>query len=181
MMHRLFVAIDFPQEIIKELTSICFGVPGAGWTPEEQLHLTLRFIGEVDGVLFKEIKEDLKNVEGNSFSMRLKGLGHFPPRKAPRVLWAGIETNDTLVQLRNRVNSVLVRLGLEPEHRKYSPHVTIARLKNTPITKVTDFLAVNGLFSAGPFEVSKFSLYSSVLTQKGAIHNIEASYDLNRT
>jgi len=181
MIHRLFVAIDFPQEIIKKLTSLCFGVPGAGWTPEKQLHLTLRFIGEVDGVLSKEIKEDLKNVEGNSFSMRLKGFGHFPPKKAPRVLWAGIETNDTLVQLRNRVNSVLVRLGLEPEHRKYSPHVTIARLKNTPITKMTDFLAVNGLFSAGPFKISKFSLYSSVLTQKGAIHNIEASYDLNRT
>lgn len=180
-MPRLFVAIDFPEEIMKELTSICFGVPGARWVPEKQLHLTLRFIGEVDGVLFKEIREDLKDIKGDSFSMRLKGLGHFPPKKAPRVLWAGIETKDTLVQLRNRVNSVLVRLGLEPERRKYSPHVTIARLKNTPITKVTDFLAVNGLFSAGPFEVSKFRLYSSVLTPKGAIHNIEASYDLNRT
>lgn len=181
MMHRLFVAIDFPEEIIKELTSLCFGVPGAKWVPEEQLHLTLRFIGEVDGGLFKDIREDLKDVKVNPFSMRFKGLGHFPPKKAPRVLWAGIETNDSLVQLRNRANSVLVALGLEPEHRKYSPHVTIARLKNTPITKVTNFLALNGLFSTNSFEISKFHLYSSVLTSKGAIHNIEASYNLNKT
>ena len=179
-MHRLFIAIDFPEEIVKALSSLCFGVPGARWVRAEQLHLTLRFIGEVEGSFYKEIKEGLKDVTENSFSIHLNALGHFPPRKTPRVLWAGVEKNGPLVHLRNRINSVLFGLGLEPEKRKYSPHITIARLNNTHISKVADYLAINGLFDTNPFTVSKFSLYSSVLTPNGAIHKIEADYYLNK-
>lgn len=177
-MHRLFVAVDLPSDIREELATICFGLPGARWVPTDQLHLTLRFIGEVDGNLFKDINEMLSSVTAEPFTMRLKGIGHFPPRKRPRVLWVGIEANDSLLRLRGKIESALVRGGLEPEGRKYSPHITIARLKDTPAVKVGNFIAANGLFASPSFSVQKFLLYSSKLTAKGAIHTIEAVYPL---
>ncbi len=177
-MHRLFVAVDLPSEIKKELATISFGLPGARWVPADQLHLTLRFIGEVDGNLFKDIKEMLSAVAAENFAMRLKGIGHFPLRKRPRVLWVGIETNDRLLRLRSKIESTLVRGRLEPEGRKYSPHITIARLKDTPAVKAGNFIAANGLFASPSFTVQEFLLYSSKLTVKGAIHTIEAVYPL---
>ena len=177
-MYRLFVAVDLPSEIKKEIGTISFGLPGARWIPADQLHLTLRFIGEVDGNLFKDIKEMLSSVTTEPFAMRLKGVGHFPPRKRPRVIWVGIEANDSLLRLRGKIESVLVRRGLEPEGRKYSPHITVARLKDTPAVKAGNFIAANGLFASPSFTVQEFLLYSSKLTAKGAIHTIEAVYPL---
>ncbi len=173
---RLFVAIDLPETIKKELTGISFGLPGARWVPLDQLHLTVRFIGEVDGGLFDDIRSGLEQVEASEFLLTLKGLGHFPPRKDPRVLWVGMEKNDALLALRKKVDSVLVGCGLAPEKRKFSPHITLARLKKTPLQRVTRFLAGNALFSLPDFSVTRFYLYSSVLTSKGAVHTIEAEY-----
>lgn len=177
-MYRLFVAIDLPPEIKRELGEICFGLPGARWVPADQLHLTLRFIGEVDGGLGKDIREMLSTVTMAPFTVRLKGVGHFPPRKRPRVLWVGLEANDMILRLRGRIESILVRGGLEPEGRKYSPHITIARLQDTPAVKAGNFLAANGLFATAPFPVHDFLLYSSKQTPKGAIHTVVASYPL---
>jgi 2'-5' RNA ligase len=178
-MPRLFVAIDLPEPVVEELALFCCGMPGARWVAPEQLHLTLRFIGEVDGGLFREIQEALIGVAGKAFDLRVKGFGYFPPRKQPRVLWAGVEPADEVTLLRNRVEKELVRLGLEPEPRKFSPHITLARLHETPVGKVTQFLGGNGLYASPLFTVSEFHLYSSVLTSRGAIHTIEASYPLS--
>lgn len=177
-MYRLFVAIDMPPDIRSVLSGICFGVPGAKWIPDEQLHLTLRFIGEVDGGVFRDIREALADIEAKSFAVRLKGVGHFPPRKAPRVLWAGIEPAAPVAALRNRVEAVLVRLGLEPEKRKFSPHITLARLRESPLGKVSRFLAANSMFATAEFRVPAFHLYSSTLTPKGAFHEKQATYAL---
>ncbi len=177
-MHRLFVAIDPPAPIKKRLQQLCFGVPGARWVDPEQLHLTLRFIGPVEGGLMAEIKEALASIEAPPFVMRLQGIGHFPPRQSPRVLWVGVEKNPDLLQLRNKVESTLVRLGLPPEKRKFAPHITLARLKNTPAGRVGNFIAANGPFETGSFPVQEFSLYSSSLTPKGAIHRREATFPL---
>lgn len=177
-MVRLFVAIDLPKEVRRDLSFLCCGLPGARWVPEEQIHLTLRFIGEVDGAVFQDIKAGLEDVKHAPFPMRLQGLGFFPPRKSPRVLWAGIEKNDALVQLRNRAEAVLVRCGLAPETRKFAPHVTLARLTNTPVGRLANFLAGNGLYATEPFMVDAFHLYSSFLTSKGAFHQVESSYGL---
>lgn len=176
---RLFVAVDLPEAIKNELSAICFGVPGARWVPLDQLHLTVRFIGEVDGGLFDDIRSGLDQVEADEFSLTLKGLGHFPPRKDPRVLWVGLEKNDSLCALRKKVDGVLAGCGLAPEKRKFSPHITLARLKKTPLSRVTQFLAGNALFSLPEFSVSRFYLYSSVLTSKGAVHAVEAEYLLS--
>ncbi|HIJ91025.1 MAG: RNA 2',3'-cyclic phosphodiesterase [Desulfobulbaceae bacterium] len=177
-MYRLFVAIDLPPDIVARLQELCYGVPGAKWVQPEQMHLTLRFIGEVDGGVFREIKEGLADIQSLTFSLQVKGLGFFPPRKTPRVLWAGIAPVEEVCGLRNRIENVLVGMGLTPEGRKYSPHITLARLHDTPLARLGRFLAGNGLFATEPFPVSEFHLYSSELTSKGAFHAIEASYYL---
>ena len=179
-MYRLFVAIDLPEGIRETLAGLCCGIPDARWVTPEQLHLTLRFIGDTDGGLFGEIREALAEIAPPSFTMRLKGFGCFPPRKAPRVLWVGIEQpNEPLLKLRNRVEATLVRLGMEPEHRKFAPHITLARLREPPMHRLTNFLSGNNLFATETFPVTEFLLYSSTLSTKGAIHTVEASYPLS--
>lgn len=177
-MHRLFVAIDLPAGIKEQLSILCCGLPGARWVAPDQIHLTLRFIGDVDSSVFTEVREMLTEINCEPFSLQLEGIGFFPPRGNPRVLWVGVRKNERLVQLRNRLESLLIRGGLEPEGRKYSPHITLARLKNTPGSKVGAFIVHNGLFMTEEFSVNEFFLYSSVLNSKGAKHFIEQCYSL---
>ena len=176
---RLFVAIDLPEAVKERLTMISCGLPGARWLKAEQLHLTMRFIGEVDGDRFLDIRDELAEVSCESFPMQLQGVGFFPPRKKPRVVWVGLEKNEQLVRLRNRIESVLVRTGLEPEGRKFAPHITLARLNKTPASKVGRFLEHHSLFISPLFQVNEFRLYSSVLNAGGATHYVEQEYLLN--
>ena len=175
-MHRLFVAIDLPEPVRERVSRISCGLPGARWVSPEQLHLTLRFIGEVDGALFLDIREHLAGVHQKDFFLQLEGVGFFPPRGKPRIIWVGLRKNEALLQLRNRVESHLVALGLAAENRKFSPHITLARLKNTPPVKVGRFLENHSLFLSESFSVESFHLYSSLLGRKGAIHRKEATY-----
>ena len=178
-MPRLFIAVDLPDIIKKNLEAMFFGIPGARWVTHDQLHLTVRFIGEVEGNLFHDIKSALEEVGVAPFGLQLKGVGHFPPRGAPRVIWIGLEKSEPLQLLRKKIDTPLLKIGLEPEKRKFSPHITLARLKNTPIQKIANFLSGNGLFSQKPFQVDDFKLYSSSLTPKGAIHRAERVYSLS--
>jgi 2'-5' RNA ligase len=177
-MPRLFIAVDLPGTMKKNLERMFFGIPGARWVALDQLHLTVRFIGEVDGALFLDIKNTLEEVSISPFDIQLKGVGHFPPRGAPRVIWVGLEKSEPMQLLRKKIDGALLKIGLEPEGRKFSPHITLARLKNTPLQKVADFLSANGLFSQEPFQIDDFKLYSSTLTPKGAIHKVERVYSL---
>lgn len=178
-MYRLFTAIDLPEALARRLAAMGFGLPGARWVPAEQLHLTLRFIGEVDGGRFREIGEALDDVRANPFELQLSGFGCFPPRGPARILWVGVEPTAPVAALHRKVENVLVRQGLvEPEKRKFSPHVTVARLQNVPVAKLGNFLAGNNLFRSETFTVTNFHLYSSELTPKGPIHQLEASYSL---
>jgi 2'-5' RNA ligase len=177
-MPRLFIAVDLPAETKNNLESISYGIPGAKWIDPQQIHLTVRFIGEVDGTTFLDIKTALEQVSLKPFSLALKGVGHFPPRGKPRVLWVGIEQSQPLQSLKGRIDKILATVGLQPEGRKFSAHITLARLKNSPIHMVANFLAGNGLFSQEPFEIKDFKLYSSTLTPKGAIHKVEKVYPL---
>ena len=177
-MPRLFIAVDLPDAIRNNLGSMSFGIPGAKWVAPEQLHLTVRFIGEVDGGLFRDIRDVLDEVRLAPFTMQLKGVGCFPPRGMPRVLWVGLEKCEPLQLLRKKIDSALLRVRVEPEGRKFAPHITLARLKNTPVRKIANFLAGNGLFSQEPFQVEDFKLYSSILSPKGAYHRIERVYPL---
>jgi RNA 2',3'-cyclic 3'-phosphodiesterase len=173
---RLFIALDLPEPVQEELRQICCGLPGARWTPLEQLHLTLRFIGETDGGMFRTISHALAEIRCPAFALQLRGIGFFPPRKTPHTLWVGVEKSDDLLQLHRKMESALTAVGLETEQRKFAPHVTLARLRNTPADRIGGFLAQHSLLSPPPFQVSAFRLYSSVLSRSGAKHYAEAEY-----
>jgi len=178
-MRRLFVAIDLSEPVKAQLSFMCCGLPGARWTAPEQMHLTLRFIGEVNSSMYRDIREVLGEVVMRPFSMRIEGMGFFPPRGRPRVVWVGIRKNEQIIRLRHRIESVLVHIGLDPEGRKFAPHITLARLHNTPGSKVADFIAGHNLFTSEDVPVDRFFLYSSILGHQGAKHFIEERYSLS--
>lgn len=177
-MIRLFAAVEIPKNIQVYLHSMGRSLHGGRPVPEEQIHITLRFIGEVDGALFHDIRENLREVKSQSFDLGIRGVGHFPPRGKPRVIWAGLKQSDPLARLKKKIDSSLLKCGLPPENRKFSPHVTIARLKNCSMQRVTDFLSGNAFLEFEDFRVDCFHLFSSKLSQKGATHIVEESYPL---
>ena len=174
---RLFVAIDLPEPVTEALERLCTGLPGARWTDPEQYHLTLRFIREVDGLVLRDLDAGLAEVEFEPFTLGLDGFGHFPPRGVPKVLWAVVSPRDPVDQLRRSVDRVVHAAGVEPERRKFSPHVTVARFPGgAPVRRLQQFLAGHALCRSEPFQVDRFHLYSSQLHQDGAIHTLEATY-----
>jgi 2'-5' RNA ligase len=177
-MPRLFVAIDLPERIKDDITSTYMAIPGTRWVEEAQLHITLRFIGEVDNTITENIMHSLKSASVSPFNLTLKGVGHFPPRKIPRILWVGIANNPDLIRLQNKIERSITSTGIEPDTRKFHPHITIARLNSAPPEKVALFLSANSLFTTEPFEVYRFHLYSSHLKKEGAYHEILQSYRL---
>src|SRR6185312_11679014 len=138
-MIRLFVALALPDSVAQTLMMLEYGVPGARWQEREQLHLTLRFIGEVDGRDASGIDDALSAISAPRFSLQLKGVGEFGG-KTPRALWAGVAPNEALMHLNRKIETALQRLGLEAEQRKFTPHVTLARLKATSRGRVMDYL-----------------------------------------
>ena len=178
-MYRLFIAIDLPEQVKEAVAGIAGDLPGARRVPREQIHLTLRFIGEVDEGMFLAIKGLLSAVRSAPFSLTLKGVGHFPPGRHPRVLWVGMEESEPLRELRKMVELALIGAGVAAEERGFSPHITIARLKETPPTRVAVLEEKHRPFVAGPFPVGEFYLYSSILTREGAIHKREATCRLS--
>jgi len=175
-MVRLFVGVELPEDVRERLVSLCAGVPGARWVPPENLHLTLRFIGEVAGGEADDIYHALAQVRPRIFNLTLSGVGHFETGGEVRQLWVGVERNAELMALRGRVESALVRIGVEPEKRRFMPHVTLARLKDTPVHRVSSFLAHHSLFRAGPITIDHFTLFSSFLQSSGSIYTAEAEY-----
>ncbi|MBE0582835.1 MAG: RNA 2',3'-cyclic phosphodiesterase [Desulfofustis sp.] len=179
-MIRTFIALQLEDSLRSRLSELGRSIPDARPVPPEQIHLTLRFLGDIDGTLFQDIKEGLTGVVAPPLTMSLCGVGHFPPRGAPRVIWAGVEPAAALTGLRSGINRVLTRIGIPAEERRYHPHVTFARLKGSPIGRIADFLAGNSLLLSPPCTIESFTLFSSTLTAKGAIHRIEADYPLRR-
>jgi 2'-5' RNA ligase len=178
-MHRLFVAIDLPDEVKQEVAKLRREeLPGARWVPVEQLHLTLRFIGEVADTTLEAIRQALGAVRGTQFPLAVQRVGHFPPRKSPHVLWVGADAGASLADLQVQVEAAVQTAGLAPEHRPFSPHITIARLRETPPHVVAELEKRHQAFACAPFEVPAFHLYESTLTGKGAIHERVASYPL---
>jgi 2'-5' RNA ligase len=177
-MIRLFVGIELPPELRLRLSLLCSGVPGARWVDPGNLHLTLRFIGEVDEGTAADIDEALARIRAPRFSLVLAGAGHFGGGVTPRALWIGVEKNPALAHLHGKIEAALMRLGLEPEGRRYMPHVTLARLKQAAVPRLQDFLRDHALFRAAPFAVERFSLIASYPTKSGAIYEDQADYAL---
>ena len=177
-MPRLFVAIDLPETVKSSLSQISGEMAGAKWVAGAEIHLTLRFIGEVDPETFSRIRKKLSAVSSPPFALSLTGVGHFPPHGHPRVLWVGLEPRPELVLLQQQVEAALQQTGIAAEERPFSPHITLARLKETPASAVARFETLHAGLALPPFEVPEFILYSSVLTPRGAIHRKEEIYPL---
>ena len=175
---RLFVAIELPDEVKDQLEPLCHGVPGARWTRDRQFHLTLRFLGEVEGPVARAVEEALHGVRSDPFELQLAGVGHFPPRGEPRVLWAGVDRSAELLEVHRQVERVVRRAGLPPEERKFAPHVSLARLHAAPLPRVLGFLREHAALRSEPFVVDGLQLFRSVLGHDGAQHVLEASYPL---
>ena len=178
-MIRLFVALALPEDVRRRLEMLRGGFPGARWQSAEQMHLTLRFIGEVDGAAFREIGDALAHIEAEPFSLTLEGVGHFPHRGRVRILWAGVVQNPALMRLRERTEAVITGLGFEPDGRNYAPHVTLARFASRVAQhRLQEFISYHGPYTSGPFPVRSFELFSSHLGAGGAHYAVEASYPL---
>jgi 2'-5' RNA ligase len=176
-MIRLFVALALPESVAQGLLMMQFGVPGARWMNREQLHLTLRFIGEVDGRDAEAIDDALSAISAPRFTLELKGVGEFGG-KNPRALWAGVAASEPLLHLQRKIETAIQRIGLPAEERKFTPHVTLARLRAVPAGRVMDFLHDHALYSSGPFELREFVLFSSKTAPGGSLYVAERSYPL---
>ncbi|HKT15747.1 MAG TPA: RNA 2',3'-cyclic phosphodiesterase [Allosphingosinicella sp.] len=177
-MHRLFVAIRPPGAIRSQLLDVMHGVRGARWQDEDQLHLTLRFIGEVDRHRAEDAAAALGSIHHPPFAIALNGIGSFDGR-GKGTLWAGVTPHDQLKALHKKVDQACFRVGIAPDTRAYLPHITLARLK--PAAGPIDALVeVSGGLRSEPFPVDAFCLYESDLCPSGPIYSIVERYPLDR-
>ena len=175
-MLRLFVAITPPDEIKDQIVTMQSGLPDARWIRRENLHLTMKFIGEVDNNLAEDIHYALSRLNFENFLLRLKGVNTFRSRKLARSIWIGIEPSSPLKVLHKRIESNLIKTGLTFETRKFTPHVTLARFKRTPITRLIPYLESNAGFQTPLFEINQVILFRSNLAANGADYEQLATY-----
>jgi 2'-5' RNA ligase len=174
---RLFVALALPDSVAQSLMLIQGGVPGARWQTRDQLHLTLRFIGEVDGRDAHMLDDALAAIRAPAFTIQFHGVGQFGGRQI-HTLWAGVRRNPVLDHLQRKVDNAIRRVGQPQDAHKFTPHVTLARLKNPEPGKVLEWLTHNALYTSPEFPVGDFCLYSSKLTSDGSIYRVEQDYPL---
>jgi 2'-5' RNA ligase len=176
-MPRLFTGVEIPADVGQALGMLRGGLPGARWITPENYHLTLRFIGDVDDMVAQEVALMLGRVKRDSFDLYLEGLMPFGGRK-PRAVVAAVSPVQQLLDVQAEHERLMQRIGLEPEGRKYTPHVTLARLRDASSLAVADYLSARGYFRTAAFRVSRFVLFSSRASVGGGPYVIEASYPL---
>ena len=175
-MHRLFVAIRPPEPIRAKLIEAMHGVRGARWQDEDQLHLTVRFIGEVDRHRANDVASALGSVRHAVFSVSLNGIGQVE-RRGKGALWAGVSPHDDLQSLHKKVDQVCRRVGIAPDTRAYHPHITLARFSRGS-GPLDAFAEQSGGLSSAPFTVDNFRLYESHLKADGALYSVVERYAL---
>jgi 2'-5' RNA ligase len=176
-MHRLFVAIRPPEPVRDLLIDAMDDSADFRWQDDEQLHLTLRFVGEVDRPLATDLADALSRVRAERFELRVSGLGWFEQRSSG-ALWAGVEPKAPVAALAAKVERTCQAVGLEPEHRAFHPHVTLARWKGRRTREVERFLERRRGLVSEPFDVDEFILFESRLSRHGAHYESVATYPL---
>jgi 2'-5' RNA ligase len=176
-MPRLFTALEIPRDAALSLSLLRGGLPGARWIDVENYHLTLRFIGDVEGHVADEIANALDRVHRPAFSLALTGVGAFGSKK-PHSIWAGATVSPDLAALQGEIERICQRIGVAADPRKFVPHVTLARLKNANPIDVAHYLSARGNFSTAPFKVGRFVLMSSRDSVGGGPYIVEEAWPL---
>ena len=178
IVHRLFVAIRPPEHVRDLLIDAMDDSPALRWVGDEQLHLTLRFIGEVERPVANDIAAALERVRSDSLALRIAGVGKFEQRNRG-ALWARIEPKQPAAALAAKVERAVQQVGLEPEHRTFMPHITLARWNRRNAEAVEAFIRRNSDLRSEPFRVGQFILFESRLSRHGAHHEEIASFPLH--
>ena len=179
-MIRLFVGIELPHAVKEHLHLLSGGIDEARWTARGNHHLTLAFIGQVDEPVAEEIDQALGAIHDHPFQLKLSGVGQFDRGGHTIIVWAGVEHNPALDHLHDKVKTALLRRHIPIENRKFTPHVTLARIGHgARPDRVFRYLADHGLFSAAPFEVHKFCLFESLRSREGPIYRAVQDYSLS--
>ena len=176
-MPRLFVGIEIPADARERLCDLEVPLPGAKWIPEDDLHITLRFAGDMDGRKARDFDEALASIQLDVFEIRFTELGAFGGNE-PRALWAGVDGGNMLEQLARACERAARQAGLQPEPRAFKAHVTLARLRGTRVDDMARFLEHHGGFRLPPFVAERFVLFSARPAVGGGPYVIEANYPL---
>ena len=176
-MPRLFTGFEIPESLGFELSLKRGGLTGARWIEPSDYHVTLRFIGDVDHAMARDIDDLLIQMHSNPIEITLDGLMSFGGDK-PRILAARVKPHAALSEFQAEQERLMRRLGLSPEVRKYTPHVTLARLRGTSAAEVARFMEVSGLFASRTFVARQFALFSSKESVGGGPYVVEATYPL---
>jgi RNA 2',3'-cyclic 3'-phosphodiesterase len=174
-MPRLFTGIEIPSDVALDLQIMQGGIPGARWMDPSNYHLTIRFIGDIEVGVAREVARSLEQVKFKPFSLKLKGVGVFGGNK-PHSLYAGVEENAELRRLHDVHERMFQMLGLPAEPRRFIPHVTLARLKDAEPRALQRWVEVHSLYSTPAFDVGEFVLFSSRPLKGGGPYGVEAAY-----
>ena len=176
-MPRLFTGIEIPDEVREEIARLKVPLPGGRWTEPENLHLTLRFVGDLEKPQATEFADGLETIDVDAFELRLAGLGTFGGNE-PRSIWAGVEPSAPLEALARANDRAARAAGLPPDGRPFKPHVTLARLKYATPDEVARVLQRIGAFRSKPFIVARFVLFSAKPKVGGGPYAIEEAFPL---
>lgn len=175
----MFIALTLPLPVRDTVAALAEPLHGLSWTRTEQLHLTLRFLGEVTEEQFEPMRARLATVRVEPFILPVEGVGTFPPNRPPRVVFVGVGSgHPRLYQLRQRLDDAVLASGLPLDVRTFHPHVTVARCSEQLSPAVNRWLHRHREFAAPPFRVDAFDLYTSELRPSGAVHTLKEHFPL---
>jgi len=174
-MPRLFTGLEIPGDLANELSLARGGISGARWIDVENYHITLRFIGDIDGATARDIYANLAEIKRGPLTITLEGLSSFGGSK-PSAIIVKVKPAQPLLDLQAEQERLIRRAGVSPEPRKFTPHITLARLRRSSPMGVAEYLTLRGFFPARQFEAKRFVLYSSRNSTGGGPYIIEAAY-----
>ncbi len=174
-MMRLFTGLELPSDIALDLNFMQGGVMGARWIDRESFHITLRFIGDIDDAMGREVAMALSDSDIRPFSLTLKGIDVFGGNK-PHAIIARVAESTELIRLQAAQERICQSLGLEPEGRKFIPHVTLARLRDPDPHALRHFIESHALYRSRSFMVERFVLFSSKPSRGGGPYAVEEAY-----
>jgi 2'-5' RNA ligase len=171
---RLFVAIDLPEPVTSRLVELDPGLRGVRWMRQDQMHLTVSFFGDVEPITEEALREKLSGIRFSKFFIPLNGIGTFPQKGKPNVIWVGVgRGHPQLFHVYKRVQEAALGAGLEPDLRSWHPHITIARCREVSAESVRPLLKAQRDLDLGLVRVERFSLYSSIPGPLGSVYTRE--------